>query len=83
MLGEIFGLSAGLTRFELTLFLFFELRLDFGSPLLLVPDANAGLVGDETALSIGLGLPDCAKEADGVLSGPNLGVFRADSRGVS
>lgn len=81
MLGDIFGLNAGLTRLELTLFLFFELRADLGSPLL--PGAKAGLVGEEIALIIGLGLPDWAALADGVLSAPNLGVFRAESRGVS
>jgi hypothetical protein len=79
MLGEIFGLKAGLTRVDgAILFLFFVLR-----PLLTLLIEKAGLVGDDTALSIGLGLPYSAAPAEGVLKGVNLGVFRACSRGVS
>jgi len=80
MLGEILGRKAGLTRLDVTLFLFLEFRADLASPFLL---NNAGLVGDEPALSIGLGFPVCAIVPDGVLSGPSLGVFLATSRGVS
>lgn len=80
MLGDILGLRAGLTRFELTLFLFLGLRASFGSFLPLVME-KAGLVGVDMASSIGLGLADM--EAPGVLRGFNFGVFRADRRGVS
>lgn len=80
MLGEIFGLSAGLTRLELTLPRFFALR-----PLASVffPEVmeKAGLVGVDMASSMGLGLFDMV--APGVLNGPSLGVLRADMRGVS
>lgn len=81
MLGEIFGLKAGLTRLELTLPLFFALRPPFASSFF--PDVieNAGLVGVDMGSSIGLGLFDI--DAPGVLSGPILGVLRADIRGVS
>ena len=76
ILGEIFGLNAGLTRLELTLPLFLTLRLPFASGFF--PDVmeKAGLVGVDIASSIGLGLFDIA--APGVLSGPILGVLRAD-----
>lgn len=77
MLGEILGLSAGLARVVLTLFLFFTPRLFLGSALLPLPKAKAGLVGEATALSIGLGLPVCAANPEGVLIGVNLGVLRA------
>ena len=80
MLGEILGLSAGLTRFELTLFRFLGLRAIFASLLPLVM-VNAGLVGVDIGSSIGLGRPDI--EAPGVLNGFNFGVFRAAMRGVS
>lgn len=80
MLGEILGLNAGLTRLELTLFLFLGLRASFGSFLPLVIE-KAGLVGVDMASSIGLGLADM--EAPGVLRGFNLGVFRADIREAS
>lgn len=80
MLGEIFGLKAGLTRFELTLPLFFELR-PLSSAFFVEVIENAGLVGVDMASSIGLGLFD--KAAPGVLSGPIFGVLRADIRGVS
>lgn len=85
MLGEIFGSSAGLTRFEVTLFRFLDDLPDFESTFPLVFEKNAGLLGDEMALSMGLGLgfPDCAEAPDGVDSGPSLGVFRATSLGVS
>lgn len=82
ILGEIFGLSAGLTSVELTLFLFFGFRPAFDS-ILFVPPIKAGLVGDATALSMGLVFPDNAAPADGVLNGPSLGVLRADIRGVA
>jgi hypothetical protein len=81
MLGEIFGLRAGLTRVEHVLFLFLALRANFGSPFFPFVMEKAGLVGVDAASIIGLGLPDIA--APGVLSGPILGVFRADIRGVS
>jgi hypothetical protein len=81
MLGEIFGRRAGLNMLELTLFRFLGLRAPLGSPLLLPFSAKPGLMGDATALSMGLGLADM--DAPGVLSGPNLGVFRADNLGVS
>ena len=80
MLGEILGLKAGLTRFELTLFLFFGLRGTFVSFLPLVME-KAGLVGVDMASSIGLGRPDM--DPPGVLKGFSFGVFRADKRGVS
>lgn len=80
MLGEIFGLNAGLTRLELMLFLFFELRASFASFLPLVVE-NAGLAGVEVGPSMGLGLPDML--APGVLKGCSFGVFRAERRGVS
>lgn len=80
MLGEIFGLNAGLTRLELTLPLFFELR-PLGSSFFPEVNENAGLVGVDIASSIGLGLFDT--DAPGVLSGPIFGVLRADIRGVS
>jgi hypothetical protein len=58
MLGDIFGLRAGLTRFDgAMLFLFFVARPNLESVLLTPPTEKAGLVGDETALSMGLGLP--------------------------
>lgn len=80
MLGDIFGLKAGLTRLELTLPLFFALRLLASSffPELI---ENAGLVGVDMASSMGLGRFDVA--APGVQSGPIFGVLRADIRGVS
>lgn len=80
MLGDIFGLNAGLTRLELTLPLFLELR-PLGSIFLPEVIENAGLVGVDMASSIGLGLFDMA--APGVLSGPIFGVLRVDIRGVS
>jgi hypothetical protein len=80
ILGEIFGLNAGLTRLELTLPLFFALR-PLASSFLPEVIEKAGLVGVDMASSIGLGLVDMA--APGVLSGPILGVLRADIRGVS
>jgi hypothetical protein len=84
MLGDILGLRAGLTRLDgAMLFLFFVPRQSLESVLLTLPTEKAGLVGDETALSIGLGLPYSAAPAEGVLNGVNLGVFRAVSRGVS
>lgn len=85
MLGEILGRKAGLTRVDVTLFRFLDGRADLGSIFLLVPGKNAGLVGEEIALSIGLGLgfPDCAHAPEGVDSGPSLGVFRAVNLGVS
>jgi hypothetical protein len=79
MLGDIFGLSAGLTSVELELFLFL-LRASFESPFL--PKGNPGLVGDATALREGLGFPDKAALAEGVLRGPSFGVFRDDNLGV-
>jgi hypothetical protein len=78
MLGDILGLRAGLTRFVLTLFLFFGFRASFRSLLPLVME-KAGLVGVDMASIIGLGLPDI--DAPGVLRGFSFGVFRA--RGVS
>jgi hypothetical protein len=77
MLGEILGLRAGLTRCELTLFLFFGFRASFGSLLPLVME-KAGLVGVDMASIIGLGLLDM--DAPGVLRGFSFGVFR---RGIS
>lgn len=79
MLGEILGINAGLTRWELTLFLFLGLRASFASLLLLVIE-KAGLVGVDMASSMGLGRLDMV--APGVLKGFSLGVFRADRRGV-
>ena len=81
MLGEIFGLNAGLTRLELTLPLFFRLRPCLGSSFFPEVMENAGLVGVDMGSSMGLGLFDMA--APGVLRGPILGVLRADMRGVS
>lgn len=81
MLGEIFGLKAGLTRVEQVLFLFFALRTSFGSGFLPFVMEKAGLVGVDMASIMGLGLLE--KEAPGVLSAPSLGVFRAANRGVS
>ena len=84
ILGDIFGLNAGLTSADdVMLFLFFVLRPGFASTLLPIPVANAGLIGDAAALSIGLCFPYKAAPAEGVLNGVNLGVFRADRRGVS
>ena len=80
MLGDILGLSAGLTRFELTLFLFLGFRADFNSLFPLVIE-NAGLVGVDMASSIGLALLDVL--APGVLKGFSFGVFLADIRRVS
>jgi hypothetical protein len=80
ILGEILGRRAGLTRFELTLFLFFGLRASFGSFLPFAME-KAGLVGVDMGSSIGLGLPDMVPP--GVLRGFSFGVFRADRRGVS
>jgi hypothetical protein len=80
MLGEILGLRAGLTRFELTLFLFFGFRAILRSLLPLVME-KAGLVGVDMPSIIGLGLPDM--DAPGVLRGFNFGVFRADIRAMS
>ena len=81
MLGDIFGLKAGLTRVEQVLFLFFALRANFGSPFFPFVMEKAGLVGVDMGSIIGLGLPDMA--APGVLSAPSFGVLRALSRGVS
>ena len=80
ILGEIFGLNAGLTRLEVTLPLFLVLRPLASS---FFPEVNekAGLVGVDIASSIGLSLFDI--DAPGVLSGPIFGVLRADTRGVS
>jgi hypothetical protein len=82
MLGEIdtFGLRAGLTSVELTLFLFFEFRASFRSDFVPFVMVKAGLVGVKTGSIIGLGRPDMA--APGVLRGFSFGVFRADNRGV-
>ena len=80
MLGDILGRRAGLTRFELTLFLFFGFRASFGSLLPLLME-KAGLVGVDMASIIGLGLLDM--DAPGVLRGFSFGVFRADIRSVS
>jgi hypothetical protein len=80
ILGEIFGLNAGLTRLELTLPLFFVLR-PLASSFFPEVNENAGLVGVDIASSIGLGLFDI--DTPGVLSGPTFGVLRADMRGVS
>lgn len=82
MLGEILGLSAGLTRAELVLFRFLLIRDPLASFFLLLFSAKPGLVGDVSALSMGLGFPESAAPADGVLIGPSLGVFRAGMRGV-
>jgi hypothetical protein len=81
MLGEIFGIRAGLTRVEHVLFLFFALRANFESPFFPFVIEKAGLVGVIAGSIIGLNLP--AMAAPGVLRGPILGVFRADIRGVS
>lgn len=81
ILGEIFGLKAGLTKVEVMLFLFLGSRLDFESPLL-DEGVKAGLVGVDMPLSMGLGLPVKTAEP-GVPCADNLGVFRADRRGVS
>lgn len=81
ILGEIFGLNAGLTRLALMLPLFFTLRPVFASSFLLDVMEKAGLAGVDIGSSIGLGLFDIA--APGVLSGPILGVLRADMRCVS
>lgn len=82
MLGEIFGRSAGLTRVELVLFLFFVFRPALASNLLPGPSRAIRVVGDATSLNSGLVLPDMAAPADGVLSGFSLGVLRAEIRGV-
>ena len=82
MLGEILGRIAGLTIIELFV-LFFDVREDvFVSVLLFAPAANAGLVGELTALSEGLGPPYNDGAADGVTRGLRLGVPRAETRGV-
>jgi hypothetical protein len=81
MLGEILGRRAGLTRLELTLFRFLRLRPNLGSDFFPEVMENAGLVGVDMASSMGLGLFE--RLAPGVLSGPSLGVLRADMRGVS
>lgn len=75
MLGEIFGLKAGLTRVELTLFLFFGLRASFCSLLPLVME-KAGLVGVDAHSIMGLGLLEM--DALGVLKGLSFGVFLVD-----
>jgi hypothetical protein len=80
ILGEIFGLSAGLTRVEHVLFLFFALRANLGSLFFPLVTEKAGLIGVEAASIMGL-LPVMAAPA--VLSGLSFGVFRADKRGVS
>jgi hypothetical protein len=80
MLGEIFGIRAGLIRVEHVLFLFFALRATLGSRGFPFVMENAGLVGVVAGSIIGLGFPE--KAAPGVLSGPILGVFRAAIRGV-
>jgi hypothetical protein len=81
MLGDILGRRAGLTRLELTLFRFLRLRPSLGSDFFPEVMENAGLLGVDMASSIGLGLFE--RLAPGVLSGPSLGVLRADIRGVS
>jgi hypothetical protein len=81
MLGEIFGLRAGLMSVEQELFRFFDVRASFGSSLLPFSMGNAGLVGVVTLSIIGLGRPDMV--APGVWSAASLGVFRAAIRGVS
>lgn len=80
MLGEILGLSAGLTRFELVLFLFFGFRASLGSSFLPLVMLNAGLVGVDMPSIMGLGRPESAPP--GVLRGFSFGVFR-DARGAS
>lgn len=88
MLGLIFGRKAGLTM-ELPerLARFLCVRL-FGSDLgrALVRGLIVEAVGDVTALASGVlravGLLETAAEP-GVLSGPNLGVFLAEIRGVA
>lgn len=83
MLGEILGLSAGLTSVELVLFLFLFIRPLLESAFLPPLTAKPGLVGEVRALSVGLGFPESAALADGVLNGPSFGVLRAGMRGVS
>ena len=82
MLGEILGLSAGLTSVELVLFLFLFIRPLLESAFLPPLIAKLGLVGEVRALSVGLGFPESAALADGVLNGPSFGVLRAGMRGV-
>lgn len=81
MLGEIFGMSAGLAMVEHVLFRFFAVRANLVSPFFPFVMENAGLVGVDAPSTIGLGR--LAIEAPGVLRGPILGVFLADIRGVS
>lgn len=80
MLGEIFGMSAGLARVEHVLFRFFAVRANLDSIFFPFVMETAGLVGVVVGSSIGLGL--LAIAAPGVLRGPILGVFLADMRGV-
>lgn len=89
MLGEIFGLNAGLTCTELVL-----LRFLLGRPVVVgfVESRRRMLltdpVGDDaTALSCGLGITELDAlamfaAAVAALVGPNRGVFLADSVGV-
>jgi len=82
MLGEIFGLSAGLAIVLLDMLpLFFAfLLLESG----FLPAENAPVMGDANAdvgvatTSVVLGVV----EPDAVLNGPNLGVFRAISSSI-
>ena len=80
MLGEIFGMSAGLAMVEHVLFRFFAVRANLESPFFPFVMENAGLVGVDASI-MGLGLLPI--DAPGVLRGPILGVFRAAMRGVS
>jgi hypothetical protein len=79
MLGEIFGLKAGLTSVEDELCRFLLPRPPFCSALLGV----VGLVGEANALVLGLCSPDRATTADGELRGPSFGVLRAATLGVT
>lgn len=80
MLGEIFGLNAGLTSCDPVLFRFFEPRpapLESGRLGAVEP------VGDAIALKAGDVSAELTAPADGVLSGPSFGVLRGFIRGVA
>lgn len=79
ILGDIFGLNAGLTCTELVLFRFLLPRpVGFDSIRLLATDP----VGEASALNCGLGIIELEALVIGALVGPNLGVFLADNVGV-
>ena len=82
ILGEIFGLNAGLTCTECVLprFLLPRAAVAVALAFLLLPVTEP--VGEARALSWGLGMTELEALVSGALLGPILGVLRADKVGV-